>query len=303
MTDFYSGQITDTINNGLRYNPEVRALSFALQQEKQRIIGLANRTRTAAMVDDLPEAVLDLLAVELRAPYYSEDMTIDQKRAVVKNTLLWFRKAGTPAAVEELVAAVFGIGDVVEWPDFTDPPFTPGTFDIVTDARMTPEIVARFLQIIQKVKNTRSHIRRVLTEREGGMEEFVAAGTISEPQLPIVNGGEHTAAAGQGRFTAKSGAASAPAEPVLNNPSAKQRAGQSAIFTAAALSSAPRENIVNNNAAKQRSAGGTPHVAIALAVRDQHITVFNCPPPPSTVRVEQAPTYAAAAVACSNISI
>ena len=137
MTKLYDGQLIDLIQNNSRYNVEIQAISYALQMEKRRIMELAQHTRTMAIVDDLPEAILDVMAVELRTQYYTSDMTIDQKRDVVKNTMQWFCKAGTPAAVEELVYSIFGKGDVVEWFNFTEGEVEPGTFDIITAVSYT----------------------------------------------------------------------------------------------------------------------------------------------------------------------
>lgn len=88
-------------------------------------------------------------------------MNLETKRNIIKRTLLWHTKAGTPSAVSELVEIVFGEGRTVEWFDYTEGPYTPGTFDIITNARMTEEMANYFLSIIQRVKNTRSHIRRI----------------------------------------------------------------------------------------------------------------------------------------------
>ena len=104
--------------------------SYAIQQEHQRLLRLADRTRTLAVIDELPEKILDVLAVELRTPYYQEDMDVETKRNIIKRTLLWHTKAGTPSAVAELIEIVFGEGDVVEWFNFES--YTPGTFDIIT---------------------------------------------------------------------------------------------------------------------------------------------------------------------------
>ena len=38
MTDLYNGQITDLLNNAYRYDPEVIAFSYAILQEKRRIM-------------------------------------------------------------------------------------------------------------------------------------------------------------------------------------------------------------------------------------------------------------------------
>ena len=55
-------------------------------------------------------------------------------------------------AVAEMVKIVFGEGEVVEWPDFDEPPYTPGTFDIVTNAQLTPDILEYFVSVIDRVK-------------------------------------------------------------------------------------------------------------------------------------------------------
>ena len=165
MTDLYAGQITDLLQNESAYNTEIQALAYAVRLEKQRIMAEADKTRTLAMIEQLPEEILDVLAVELRSPYYTEDMTIDQKRDVIANSLVWYYHAGTPSAVAEMAAVIFGSGQVVEWFDFdpNDGDIVPGEFDIETGSPMQDpqEFMAQINRIINRVKNTRSHLRMV----------------------------------------------------------------------------------------------------------------------------------------------
>ena len=76
--------------------------------------------------------------------------------------------AGTPSAVEELIRVVFGSGEVVEWWDFGDYPEHPQpyTFDIKTVAPLQPDTRAQLLEMIGRVKNTRSHLRNLRYERK-----------------------------------------------------------------------------------------------------------------------------------------
>jgi phage tail P2-like protein len=187
MIDIYNGQITDLLTNETRYNPEVIALAYAIQQEKQRILRELERTRTMAVIDELPESILDVLAVELRTPYYTDTLSIDVKREVIQKSLLWAAKAGTTSAVEELVQTVFGEGQVVEWFNFTEGPQTPGTFDIVTDAQLQPDSTSFFTRVIKRAKNTRSHIRRVLVERKGQTMSYTAAAAQLSSTVKIRN--------------------------------------------------------------------------------------------------------------------
>lgn len=187
MIKLYDGQITDLLPEKIAKDTDTRCLSFAIQQEHQRLLRLTDRTRTLSVIDELPEKILDVLAVELRTPYYQESMDLTTKRNIIKRTLLWHTKAGTPSAVSELIEIVFGEGSIVEWFDYDEAPYTPGTFDIITNAQMTEEITEYFLSIIQRVKNTRSHIRRILIHREMNAHWYAAAASKSEPKNPVLN--------------------------------------------------------------------------------------------------------------------
>ena len=117
MTKLYDGLIADLLQNNGKHNPEARAISYAVLQEKRRAIDKVQQTRTMAMIDELPEIILDVLAVELRTPAYSESYAIEVKRELIKGTLAFYSKLGTPSAVNWVIRSVFGNGKVEEWFD------------------------------------------------------------------------------------------------------------------------------------------------------------------------------------------
>ena len=272
MIDLYNGQLTDLLQNDLKDNPDVRAISFAIQKEKQRLLRLEAKTRTLSMIDELDEEVLDVLGVELRTPYYSGDLTIAQKRAIIKSTLGWFFRAGTPAAVEEMVTAIFGQGEVVEWFNFTEGPFTPGTFDIITDTRMTEDIVARLLQIIGQVKNARSHLRRVLVERHGYQNVYIGTGAVTAPETNVLNNTDTETGYQDGKIAIGAGATSASRAAILNSAPARERIASGAVRIGAALAVESETNVLNS-------------------------------PPPGTASIRQRQKIFTAAVASSQITI
>lgn len=190
MADLYTAAVTDIMQNDSAYDIEVQALAYAVKLEKQRIMREADKTRSVSMIDGLDESILDVLAVELRSPYYSENIQVSQKREIIRNTLLWFSKAGTPVAVAEMAAAVFGSGQVVEWFDFdpSDGEIVPGEFDIETGAEIQDPVT--FMPVIEgiinKVKNVRSHLRTVKFLRVVSNSEENAALIQSYPMVTIV---------------------------------------------------------------------------------------------------------------------
>ena len=147
----------------LKYKAEVVALSYAIKRAIGKMVGYAERASVYAAIDKLPEDILDLLAVELRAQYYDEDMDISIKREIVKKTMLWYHRAGTPSAVEELISAVFGEGEISEWFEYGGEPYH---FKIKTDAVLSASDMEYFEKIIRNVKNVRSHLEEIQLSRE-----------------------------------------------------------------------------------------------------------------------------------------
>lgn len=138
--------------------PEVQSISYALQKAVERVIQAAIKTRCYSGIDVLPENVLDYFAVEMRAMYYDQSLPIDKKRAIIKNTLNWYAKAGTPAAVKEMLSVLFGEGngDLEEWWSYGGEPYHFAAVIPVSEG-WRAENMRAFLDLIWKIKNVRSH--------------------------------------------------------------------------------------------------------------------------------------------------
>ena len=183
MISYYDGQITDILPGNITKKPEVKALSYALQQACRLLYRYSRRLYIYSNLDEQPEEVIDLLASELRTQYYRSTLDIDTKRRLVKNTLIWYMSAGTPQAVEELVGVVFGEGEVKEWYEYGDKPYY---FKIVTNAILTLEMNDFFSIMIRRVKNTRSHLRAIDIHRIVNHELFSGAAVFPNYKPPAV---------------------------------------------------------------------------------------------------------------------
>lgn len=182
MISYYDGQLTDIMPGNITKKPEVKALSYALQQACRLLYRYSQRLYIYSNLDEQPEGVIDLLASELRTQYYRSTLDLDTKRRLVKNTLIWYMSAGTPQAVEELVRTVFGRGEVYEWFQYGGNPFT---FRIVTNADAKYESIEEFEKLIEKVKNVRSHIDKIVFAREHGIKMHYAAASIVKASVNI----------------------------------------------------------------------------------------------------------------------
>lgn len=187
MISFYDGQLTDILRaRNLTDDPAVQALSLALREGTRLLYRYAQTCYIYCSIDTAPEKVIDILAAELRTQYYDQELPLETKRALVRNTLIWYMTAGTPAAVEELIAVVFGEGQVKEWFEYEAAPYW---FKVVTNALLTEDAITYFTKMIRRVKNTRSHIEAIEIHRT--IEQALCAGCCHAPQYkpaPIIDG-------------------------------------------------------------------------------------------------------------------
>ena len=179
MTKITDGGPKDLLPPVLKTEPEMQAFSYAIEQAMQLLQTYSRRTLMYAAIDEQPEEILDYMAIESRTQYYDESMGIETKRAIIKNSLAWYLKAGTQESVDDLIRTVFGEGKSVPWYEFEDGPGTPGTFDIITGAQMEPLMYERFARIIEKAKNKSAVLRYI------GIEHTTEAGWVSTTGMTV----------------------------------------------------------------------------------------------------------------------
>ena len=162
MIKLSEAELTSLLPPFIKDDAEVKAISYAYKMGMEKMIAFAEISTLYASIKDLPDEVVDLLALELQSQYYDESMDIDIKRNIVSNSLAWYARGGTVSAVDEMVQTIFGEGEVIEWYEYGG---EPGTFYINTITELTPDIIADFNDIIDKVKNIRSHLTNIRINR------------------------------------------------------------------------------------------------------------------------------------------
>ncbi|WP_297966683.1 phage tail protein [uncultured Anaerovibrio sp.] len=110
-------------------------------------------------IDELSSELVDALAIHFHVDFYDTSLSLDKRRALVKNSIRWHMKKGTKAAVEELVQTVFESGIVSEWFEYGGDPYR---FKVTTvDTMPSDEEINRLIQAINSVKNIRSHLDEI----------------------------------------------------------------------------------------------------------------------------------------------
>ncbi len=162
----------------IREDPCVQSTAYALHKTTAMLMEKIERTSVYAAVDIMPEEIVDLLAEEFRAQYYDTTLDVETKRKAVKKALLWYEKAGTLKTVKELTELVFGENVISEWFEHDGRPYTFWLEVMALDAWMTDKKMEDFYAALQKVKNTRSLLDKIIFHRR--MDTKIFSGAVPD---------------------------------------------------------------------------------------------------------------------------
>lgn len=150
MINLYESELIDILPDNLKSDMHIQAFCYAFDKQIRKIIDRSKRLEIWSNLYDVDERLLDYLAAELRTQYYSPDLDVDVKRKFVSNTLIWYQKAGTVAAVQELVETLFEEGKIAEWYDYGG---LPHHFKVkVVNPLIDDNNLKNFYNIIKQVK-------------------------------------------------------------------------------------------------------------------------------------------------------
>ena len=159
MIDLYSISLVDIMPDSLKRDPEMVAMAKAFTPEIQSLSRETLLCLLEDQIDHLSSDLVDHLAFERHVDFYDPELPIEVRRDLVKNSLPWHRRKGTPAAVEELITTVFGDGRVEEWFEYGG---KRGYFKVITNNRSaTTEQALLFMRALNSVKNTRSWLEKI----------------------------------------------------------------------------------------------------------------------------------------------
>lgn len=176
MVELQDQYITTLMPARLAEQQEAKALAYALHRQTEKALRAADGIMLLCDIDNMPDTVLDYLGAEWRTPMYKDDLPIDKKRALVKNTLLFFIQMGTPAAVNRMIQIVAGSGYMTEWQDYDGEPHYFRVTAQPTDGDLSAEMRAEIISAINSVKRLSSWLDQIkyIVEAEGKAQGYAA---------------------------------------------------------------------------------------------------------------------------------
>lgn len=170
----------------MRDQPDDLALARTVDETAAAVYAAAQLLTIWDKIDELPEGVLDRLARELDIDWYLGDESIETKRQLIKDSDFVHMHKGTAGAVERVIKACFGGGQIVEWTEYDGEPhhFKAWTEDPAAVAQN----LERFKWQLDSVKRYSSKLDAIVIAMEGTTNiHFGAALTDSERVVSIID--------------------------------------------------------------------------------------------------------------------
>lgn len=172
--------------NLLRVLPEVLhndekmlAIATAVADELAHLSEQTALTMIYTNIDTLPEAVLDMLAMDFKVDWWSYDYTIEEKRQTLKDSWYVHRHLGTKNAVERALSAIYADTTVIEWFDYGGKPYHFKLIIPVDQDSLDLTKHSTVLSLVNYYKNLRSVMDEVEYYGSGGTATaYVAAAFI-----------------------------------------------------------------------------------------------------------------------------
>lgn len=171
----------------LRQDSSMRALAEAAAELLAQRPGEIERLAIYPKIEELPEALLDILAYDFKVDWYDYNYTLDEKRKTLKGSWLVHKRLGTKYAVESAVSAIYPNANVQEWFEYGGEPFHFRLNLNASEKSMSVEQHNRVLKLVQYYKNLRSHLDAVQYTIEAKSPAMLRLGghMASVVQIPV----------------------------------------------------------------------------------------------------------------------
>lgn len=158
-------KLAETLPQSISSDEQVKDICKALEQRLSEIKKQSAFVLLLPRLNELSEALVDELAWEYHVDFYTPDLPIEKKRALVREAIAWHRIKGTPAAVESVCTAVFQSASVEENWQYGGEPYH-FKVKVVKEAVPNEKVIDMLIDAINATKNTRSWLDEIGFYRE-----------------------------------------------------------------------------------------------------------------------------------------
>ena len=99
--DMYTVNFADYLPGALKQDPKIKAIAEAVTKEALTVSGEIENVLIYSRIDELPEALIDILAYDMHVDWYDYSFPLKVKRDILKSSVKVHKKMGTKYAVEK----------------------------------------------------------------------------------------------------------------------------------------------------------------------------------------------------------
>lgn len=154
--------LRDIIPENLYQDSNIKALVSAIDPELKLITQASNDTLILTRINELPEYMLDILAWQLHVDFYDLAKTLNMKRELVLNSLIWHSKKGTSWAIVKALEMLGISAQVIPWYEYNGNPYSFKVVGTLEDDYYrlsgTDNITSNIRRAVEEAKSARSYI-------------------------------------------------------------------------------------------------------------------------------------------------
>jgi P2-related tail formation protein len=182
--DIYRDVFNDNLPESINWDSQIQAIGLTSDTKAVGLQGILPYLLVLCNIPNLNESILDLLAFQFQVLFYTETFSITDpvarlaaKRQLIANNFYYHAHLGTPATVEQIVAAVFQPAIIQEW-------FLYGGlanhFRVLLPSVIDPATEAQMLQLITVVKRASQAMDGFFLYSAAPTNFYVAVGVFTQ---------------------------------------------------------------------------------------------------------------------------
>lgn len=155
------------------------AISDGIDRVLNRINNKIDKCYFYKNLENTYPEIVDEMFWEWHVDYYSEDLTLDKKIKLIRNSYVNHLRKGTPWAVENMLNDILDGYQLLEWFEYDGDPYH---FKVVTDKEFeSVETIKKVNKIIDITKNIRSHFDGLSHHKKiMGTQNYAYANFVAE---------------------------------------------------------------------------------------------------------------------------
>ena len=181
MNDVYSYDFSKTAPEFLKCDTKVLALIKAVSNQVTKLMNASRKVLIFCNIDELSEDALDVLAYDLHIEWYDNNFDVEQKKTVIKDSIVVHSKLGTLKSVVSAVKAVLPNATVENWFEYGG---LPKRFKINSEnATVTQEQIDKVFKDIAYIKKLSTYLEKIVLSTVSETQEIYTGAFIHQGEV------------------------------------------------------------------------------------------------------------------------